>query len=168
MRVWLDLRYALRMLRRAPSFSTIIVLTLALCIGANTAIFSVIDATLLRPLPYPDPDRLAGIVTHGKHEGGEFDQSDQTGATWEVIRDHATDIDAAAYSDGAGGVNFAAGGTAQYVQQQRVGAGFFRVLGVPPLIGREFTRDEDRPGGPAVVILSYHFWRRVFLRRSAF
>ena len=162
MSIWLDLRYALRMLRRAPSFSAIVILTLALCIGANTAIFSVIDATLLRPLPYPEPDRLAGIVTHFRHHDEEGDQRSQTGATWELIRDHATDLDAAVYSDGAGGVNFASGGTAQYVQQQRVGAEFFRVLGVPPLIGREFTRDEDRPGGPSVAVLSYGFWRRMF------
>lgn len=162
MGVWLDLRYALRMFRRAPSFSAIVILTLALCIGANTAIFSVIDATLLRPLPYPELDRLAGIVTHFQHRAEQGDQRGQTGATWELIRDHATDLDAAAYSEGAGGVNFAAGGTAQYVQQQRVGAGFFRVLGVPPLIGREFTRDEDRPGGPAVVVLSYPFWKQMF------
>jgi hypothetical protein len=156
MSIWLDLRYALRMLRRAPSFSAIIILTLALCIGANTAIFSVIDATLLRPLPYPEPDRLAGIVTHFRYHGEEGDQRGQTGATWELVRDHATGLDATVYSDGAGGVNFAAGGTAQYVQQQRVGAGFFCVLGVHPQTGREFTRDEDRPGGPAVVVLSHH------------
>ena len=162
MGIWLDLRYALRMLGRAPSFSAIVILTLALCIGANTAIFSVIDATLLRPLPYPEPDRLAGIVTHFRHHAEEGDQRGQTGATWELIRDHATDLDAAVYSDGAGGVNFASGGTAQYVQQQRVGAGFFRVLGASPLIGREFTPDEDRPGGPAVVVLSHSFWNRVF------
>jgi predicted permease len=160
--IWLDLRYALRMLRRAPSFSAIVILTLALCIGANTAIFSVIDATLLRPMPYPEPDRLAGVVTHFRYHGEEGDQRGQTGTTWELVRDQAVDLDAAVYSDGAGGVNFAAGGTAQYVQQQRVGAGFFRVLGVPLLIGREFTRDEDRPGGPPVAVLSHHFWRRMF------
>ena len=162
MSIWLDLRYALRMLRRAPSFSAIVILTLALCIGANTAIFSVIDATLLRPLPYPEPNRLAGIVTHFRHRAEEGDQRGQTGATWELVRDHANDLDAAVYSDGAGGVNFASGGTAQFVQQQRVGAGFFRVLGVPPLIGREFTPDEDRLSGPAVVVLSHSFWNRVF------
>ena len=162
MSIWLDLRYALRMLRRAPSFSAIVILTLALCIGANTAIFSVIDATLLRPLPYPEPDRLAGIVTHFRYHGEEGDQHGQTGATWELIRDHATDLAAAVYSDGAGGVNFASAGTAQFVHQQRVGAGFFRVLGVSPLIGREFTRDEDRAAGPAVAVLSYAFWRRMF------
>src|ERR1700732_2479463 len=149
MSLWLDLRYALRMLRRSPSFSAIIILTLALCIGANAAIFGVIDATLLRPLPYPEPGRLAEIVIHFRSHSKEGDQRYQTDATWELVRDHATDLDSAAYSSGTAGVNFAAGGRAQYVQQQRVGAGFFRVLGVPPMLGREFAREEDRPGGPA-------------------
>jgi predicted permease len=161
MTLWQDFRYALRLLRRSPSLSAIIVVTLALCIGANTAIFSVIDATLLRPLPYPQPDRLASVVTHFRDHGAEGDGAGQTGATWELVRDHASFLDAAAEGS-ADGVNFATGGTAQYVQQQRVGAGFFRVLGVAPLIGREFTREEDRPGGPAVVVLSHHFWKRVF------
>ena len=162
MSVWLDLRYALRMLRRSPSFSAIVILTLALCIGANTAIFSVIDATLLRHLPYPEPSRLAEIVIHFRYHGEEADQRYQTNATWELVRDHATDLDSAPYSSGTAGVNFAAGGRAQYIQQQRVADGFFRVLGVPQILGREFTRDEDLPGGPAVVVLSHHFWRRVF------
>ncbi len=162
MSLWLDFRYALRMLRRSPFVSAIIILTLALCIGANTAIFSVIDATLLRPLAYPEPDRLVRVVTHFRSQGREGDQTDQDGAAWELVRDHATFLDAAVYSEGSDGVNFASRGTAQYVQQQRVGAGFFRVLGVQPMIGREFTRQEDRPGGPAVVVLSHHFWKRVF------
>jgi predicted permease len=161
MTLWQDFRYALRLLRRSPSLSAIIVVTLGLCIGANTAIFSVIDATLLRPLPYPQPDRLASVVRHFRGHGAEEDDSGQTGANWELVRDHASFLDVAAEGS-ADGVNFASGGTAQYVQQQRVGAGFFRVLGVAPLIGREFTREEDRPGGPAVVVLSYEFWQRVF------
>jgi predicted permease len=162
MSVWLDFRYALRMLRRSPVVSAIIILTLALCIGANSAIFSVIDATLLRPLAYPQPDRLARVVTHFRAHGTEGDQTQQDGAAWDLVRDHATFLEAAVYSDGSGGVNFASGGTAQYVQQQRVSAGFFRVLGVQPMIGREFSRQEDRSGGPAVVVLSHHFWRRFF------
>ena len=141
--------------------STIIVLTLALCIGANTAIFSVVDATLLRPLPYPALDRLVLVATHFRGQGAEGDVGGQDGKTWEAIRDRAGLLDSAVYS-GAEGVNFAAAGNVQYVQQERVGAGFFRVLGVPPLIGREFTRQEDRPGGPAITVLSYHLWRRIF------
>ena len=157
----LEIRYALRLLRRTPLVSAIIILTLALCIGANTAIFSVVDATLLRPLPYPEPDRLVLVATHFRGHGAEEDDTSQDGRTWEMIRDHASFLDSAVYGM-AQGVNFAASGSVQYVKQERVGAGFFRVLGVPPLIGREFTRDEDRPGGPTLMVLSWHLWKRIF------
>lgn len=157
----LDIRYALRLLRRTPLVSAIIILTLALCIGANTAIFSVVDATLLRPLPYPEPDRLTQIAQHVRAPGVEADPTSQDGKTWEMIRDHAGFLDAAVYGSSEG-VNLAAAGKVQYVQQERVGAGFFRVLGVHPMIGREFTREEDHPGGPALTVLSFHLWKRIF------
>src|SRR5260370_2009768 len=165
--LWTDFRHALRRLPRNPTTSAIILLTLALCIGANTAIFSVVDATLLRPLPYPEPERLARIVIHYKAQGGEADTITQTGRTWELVRDHASFLDAAAYSHGASGVNFSAERNPQYVTQQRVNAGFFRVLGVQPLIGREFAPEEDRPGAPALAVLSHLFWKRVFRGDSA-
>src|SRR5579863_225043 len=157
---WRDFRYAVRVFRRTPSVTAILVLTLALCIGANTAIFSVVDATLLRPLPYPEPDRLVTVVVHGRARGAEWIQTNVTGKTWELTRDHATFLDSAVFSEGSQGVNFAASGNVQFIEQQRVGAGFFRVLGVAPFIGREFTREEDRPGGPALTVLSHHLWRR--------
>jgi predicted permease len=160
--LWTDFRHALRRLPRNPTSTTIILLTLALCIGANTAIFSVVDATLLRPLSYPEPERLVRIVLHYKAQGAEGDNIIHTGRTWELIRDHASLVDAAVYSGGASGVNFSAAGSAQFVKQQRVGAGFFRVLGVQPLFGREFTPQEDRAGGPALAVLSFPFWKRVF------
>ena len=157
-----DFLHALRVLRRNPTATAIIVVTLALCIGANTAIFSVVDATLLRPLAYPEPDRLVQVVTHFSNRGAENDNVGQDGRTWVLVRDHATFLDAAVFSHGSGGVNFSANGTAQYVKQQRVGAGFFRVLGVQPLLGREFLPEEDRRGGPALAVLSYAMWRRAF------
>jgi predicted permease len=157
-----DLRHALRMLRRHPAVTAIIVLTLALCIGANTAIFSVVDATLLRPLPFPDPSRLVSIATHFKGQGAEGDNVRQNGRAWELIRDHATFLDVAAYSGGASGVNLSAAGQVRRVQQQRVAAGFFRVLGIAPEIGREFTRQEDHTGGPPLAILSHSLWRQVY------
>src|SRR5258708_3595312 len=160
--LWTDFRHALRRLPRNPTTSAIILLTLALCIGANAAVFSVVDATLLRPLSYPEPERLARIVIHYNAQGGEADTITQTGRTWELVHDHASFLDAAVYSQGASGVNFSAEGNSQYVKQQRVGAGFFCVLGVQPLIGREFTREEDRAGGPALAVLSYSFWKRIF------
>jgi predicted permease len=157
----LDARYAVRLIRRTPLVSTIVILTLALCIGANTAIFSVVDATLLRPLPYPEPDRLVLIATHVRSSRAEGYNYSQNGRTWEAVRDHAGFLDSAVHS-GTDGVNFAASGNVQYVQQERVSAGFFHVLGVPPLIGREFTRAEDHPGGPALTVLSYHLWKRIY------
>jgi predicted permease len=162
MNLWMDLRHALRILRRSPSAAGIIVLTLALCIGANTAIFSVVDATLLRPLPYPEPASLVRIVTHFKGQHAEGDKVEQDGRAWELIRDHATFLDAAVYSEGASGVNLSAAGSVQHVRQQRVGADFFRVLGVAPQIGREFTRQEDHTGGPALAVLSHSLWRRIY------
>jgi predicted permease len=156
-----DLRYATRVLRKSPAFTATAVATLALCIGANTAIFSVVDAVLLRPLPYPRPERLATVARHYRNKGSESDQIGENGRVWEAVRDHATYLDRAVYG-GSMGVNFAAGGRVEYVTQQRVSAGFFRVLGMPPLVGREFSADEDRPGGAPVTVLSYALWQRAF------
>jgi predicted permease len=157
-----DLRYAARVLRKSPTFTAAAVATLALCIGANTAIFSVVDAVLLRPLPYPQPERLFSVARHFQGKGSESYQTNLWGSAWEAVRDNAAYVDAAVFSDGSMGVNFAAGGGVEYVKQQRVSAGFFRVLGITPLIGREFSVDEDRQGGPAVTMLSYALWKRVF------
>src|ERR1700687_3291994 len=113
--LWTDFRHAVRRLPRNPTTTAIILLTLALCIGANTAIFSVVDATLLRPLSYPEPERLVRVVLHYQSRGAEGDNITQTGRTWELVRDYASFLDAAAYSGGSSGVNFSAAGNAQYV-----------------------------------------------------
>lgn len=157
-----DLRYAVRVLGKTPGFALTVVITLSLCIGANTAIYSVVDAVLFRPLPYPEPDRLAIVVRTFRSSTAASDDTSQNGRTWEAIRDHATMLDAAVYFDDSSGVNLAAGQSVEFVKQQRVSTGFFRVLGAEPLAGREFTRDEDRPGGPAVALLSHHLWMRLF------
>ena len=157
-----DLRYAFRLLWKSPVFTATAVVTLALCVGANTAVYSVVDAVLFRPLPYPDPGRLASVILLQRHAGAEYEQPEQDGRMWEAVRDGAKAVDAAVFSQGSGGVNLAVGTTAQYVKQQRVSSGFFRVLGVSPLLGREFTQTEDRVGGPAVAVLSHGLWRRVF------
>ena len=157
-----DLRYAVRVLLKSPAFTITATLTLALCIGANTAIYTVVDRVLLRPLPYPQPERLAQVVT--RFDGGGIGEIGQTGGTWEALRDGVTSLDLATTSGGFGsiGVNMVVGHHAEYVTQQRVSAGFFRVLGVAPARGREFTADEDRAGGPAAVILSHELWTRLF------
>ena len=154
-----DLRYGGRVLRRNPGFAAVAIGTLALGIGANTAVFSVVDAVLLRPLPYPEPERLGAIAHYWRQQGEQGVETSQDGRTWELLRDHATYFDCAVFADWPTQVNFAAHGRVRYVAQQRVGAGFFRVLGVKPLYGREFTRDEDREGGPAIAVLSHGLWK---------
>jgi predicted permease len=159
MPLWNDARFALRQLRRSPGFTCIVLLTLALCMGANSAIFSVLDAVLFRPAPFPQPDRLALLVTVQRGNGGEDVSTSQTGALYEVVRDQVPGLDCAAWSR-VGGANFAAGGRAEFIQQQRVSSGYFRVMGIAPLMGREFSREEDVPKGPALAVLSWDFWQR--------
>jgi predicted permease len=158
-----DLRYAVRVLRRTPVFTATAVLTLALVIGACTAVFSLADAILIQPLPYPDPDRLGAVVALRQSPEGQDVQQSQDGTTWEFLRDRTTSVDVALAASAFGrGVNLVVDNAAASVQQARVSAGYFRVLGVSPLVGREFTAEEDRPGGPAVVVLSYRLWQRLF------
>jgi len=158
-----DARYAFRQLRGNPGFTIVVLVTLSLCIGANAAIYSVLNAVVFRPLPYPEPNRLAMVTTANLWQGREETNFSQTGALFEAVRDGAPGLDSAAYASQTG-VNFISPGPSgrrpAYVQQQRVSAGFFAVLGVALLKGREFSRKEDVPDGPPVAILSYEFWRR--------
>jgi predicted permease len=162
-----DVRYACRLLRKSPLFTTAATLTLALAIGVNIAVFSVADAVLLRPLPYPDPGSLALVSRIVRADGMEGRGTAVDGRTWEVVRDQMSAADRAVFSGWTTGVNLVAGSTAggspaRHVQQQRVGAGFFSTLGVHPMIGREFNADEDRAGGPPAAILSASLWRNLF------
>jgi len=161
--LWRDVKYAVRVLRRTPAFTITAIVTLALVIGANSAVFSLADAILLRPLPYPHPERLAVVQVEGRTSKGERRWESHDGTTWELARDGASAVDVAVIAGGFGhSVNLVVGNSAVSVAQARVGAGYFRVLGVAPAVGREFTADEDRPGGPAVCVLSYALWQRVF------
>jgi predicted permease len=157
-----DLRYAVRQLSRNPGFTLTVLLILGLCIGANTAIYSVVDAVLLRPVPYPHPERLGMVGFTARSTTGQYTSEGQNGAMWEGIRDNATGVEAAAFNSGGEGVNLFANGAVSFVQQQRVSTGFFHVLGIAPMIGREFSRAEDTAGGGQVALLSYSLWRRLF------
>jgi predicted permease len=157
-----DLRHAVRALAKSPVFMVTAVATLAIGLGANAAIFSMVDALLLRALPYPDPGRLALVADHVRARGVEEEHLSQDGRTWELLRDHAESLDLAPYSDWVTGVNLLAGERAVNVEQQRVGAGFFRVLGAAPALGRGFSAEEDVPDGPRVAVLSYGLWQRAF------
>jgi predicted permease len=147
---------------KKPMFSIAIILTLGVCIGAVTAVFSIVDATLLRPLPFPEPERLGQLVIRSQYQGRNGLQSGQDGATWETFSRSSTSVEFAIYSGGFSNLNFASDGKATYIRQQRIGAGFFRVFGILPEIGREFTVEEDVPNGPPVAILSHGLWQRVF------
>jgi len=157
-----DLRHAFRLIRRNWPFSLTVIAILALSIGVNTAVLAVVNAAMLRPLPYPQPDRLAQIVRIFRDEGNSDSRNNQDGRTWELIRDRVPSLDAAVYTDWVTGVNLGVEGSGVYVQQQRVASGYFRVLGIAPLIGREFNADEDRAGGPSAVIISHALWHRYF------
>jgi predicted permease len=155
-----DLRYALRLIRQNWAFSLTVIFILALCIGANTAVLSVVNAAMVRPLDFPEPDRLATVTTFGTEDMN----TSQDGRTWELVKERVGSIDAAVSDFGGigGGVNMGVNGSGIYVKQTRISTGFFRVLGVAPQMGREFNEIEDRAGGPAVVILSDSLWRRYF------
>jgi predicted permease len=165
--LWQDIRFSLRQLRKTPVFTAIVLATLALCIGVNTAIYSVLDAVLLRPIPYPAADRLGLMATAVRgRNGAEYINDSQNGALFETVRDQVDSLEVAAWS-GTSGVNFSGEGRLEFVQQQRVSAGYFHVLGVPPQYGREFQRSEDVTGGPPLVVLSHAFWQRVFHGEAA-
>jgi predicted permease len=157
-----DLRYAFRLIRQNWAFSLTVIAILALCIGVNTAVLAVVNGAILRPLPYPEPQRLTQLVAIYHYEGLEGTMNSFRGVTWEAVRDHAPSLETVVHSAGTNGINIGVAGTGVYVHQQRVSAGFFRVLGVAPLVGREFSADEDRPGGAAVVVLSHALWKKYF------
>src|SRR5262249_2296166 len=149
-----DIVYGFRLLRRTPVFTATALVTLAVAVAINVAVFTVVDAALLKPLPFPDPERLVLVSRTARVEGRTSTDTSVDGRTWELVRDRATSLDAAPFSSWTSGVNLvvpsSGAAKARFVHQERVGAGFFRVLGVAPILGREFTRAEDVPGGPAL------------------
>jgi predicted permease len=144
-----DVRYAVRSVGRSPAFSAFVVLSLAFGIGVNVSIFALVNAVLLRPLPLPDPDRLA--VIDGAYSIPRFEYYSRDTRAFSGVAAWLTE---AVTVVGTGGPNQAQGA--------RVSAGFFPVLGVKPLAGRFFLPDEDQRGGPLVVVLSYSAWQRYF------
>ena len=156
------LRFAVRQLRRNPGFTATVIVTLALSIGANTAIFSIVNALMLKSLPYPHPDRMGTIFTRA-HGGEPYDGRHWIdGTQWEMLRDNVPSLIAAVSSGTPAGVNLQSGHNVQYVQAGRVSAQYFDVLGIHPAFGRSFSPAEDRPHGPKAAILSDALWRTSF------
>src|SRR2546423_611349 len=152
-----DIRYAIRMLAKSPAFTFIAVLTRGLAIGANTAIFSVVNAVLLRPLPYPEAEKLVRVFGT-QPTLPEAPSSPANFLEWRTENQAFTHI--ATWN----GQSFNLTGTdkPERVIGARVSGDIFQLLGVQPALGRDFTAEEDRDGGNRVVILSYEFWQRRF------
>lgn len=153
--LWQDLRYALRVLRKSPGFALVAVLSLALGIGANSAVFSVIHAVLVRSLPYPEADRLVRVGQQGSYDDVSMPQ-------YEFWKEHATSFTSAAGYRGGGDRNLTFEASQQWIEVMTVTADFFRTLGVAPALGREFTSEEARRGGSQAIILSDGLWRNAF------
>jgi putative ABC transport system permease protein len=156
---WQDISFALRMLRKNPGFAAAAILTMALGIGANTAIFSIVKTVLLAPLPYRDANRIVTVWTASPRTGGQ-PQASSAGdfAIWKqrsgVFEDLAPSYDREMTLTGHGAPQFLLG--------YAVSANYLRILGVEPSIGRFYTDQEDRPGGPKAVLLSDRIWRTAF------
>ena len=156
--LWQDLRYGARMLLRRPAFTLIAVVTLALGIGANTAVFSVIHAVLLRPLPYADPERLMMLWESDAKEGGEFAVRVKNFLAWRDQQQAFVQLAAFQYQD----LNLSGGDRPERVQGLSVTADLFPLLGVRPAGGRDFLPEEEQEGRHRVVIISDDFRRRHF------
>ena len=159
--LWQDLRFGVRTLRKSPGFTAVAVLMLALGIGATTAIFSIVEGVLLRPLPFPDPDRLVilGDVLEGSHCASCADSS----VTAPDIRNYMRDTQSFSHLGGYRGRLFELSGTGDpaAVNATRMSGEVFAALGVPPLLGRTFTQREDEEQ-QQVAVLSYGMWRSRF------
>jgi predicted permease len=152
-----DIRYAIRTLAKNPGFTVVAVLTLALGIGANTALFSVVNGVLLNPLPFPAPNQLATLYANRVHlERASI--SYPNFLDWQ--RENHTFVSMAAFRPDD--FNLTGTGEAEHIRGEMVSAEFFSTLGVKPEIGRSFTSEEDRPGGASVALISAGLWNRKF------
>jgi putative ABC transport system permease protein len=157
--LWQDLRYGARMLLKTPGFTLIAVMAIALGIGANTAIFSVVNAVLLKPLPHPEPEKVMDIALFNPQlEGKRGGLGD---ADFLAVKERNQSFaHVAAFTSPRNGYNLTGRETPVQVIGSRVTADFFEVLKASPLLGRTFFSDEDKPGSERVVVISYAFWQK--------
>jgi len=157
-----DLRYAVRMLLKSPGFSIISIATLALGIGANTAIFSVVESSLLRPLPFPEANRLVRLYELSGEAGEHSAKLNIAPTTLRQWREHGGDI-FSGIGAGTGAsltLGASAGEPAQNIPAALITADFLKVVGLSPMLGRNFVAAEDQPGAGRVVIVGYDFWQQ--------
>jgi predicted permease len=149
-----DLRYALRALRSSPAFAAVAILSLALGIGANTAIFSLIDSVMLKTLPVQHPEELLQVTTVQYHDSF-------SNPLWEQVRDRQ-DVFSSIFAFGLNRYDLAQGGEAHYALGNRVSGQYFEALGVRTILGRTLTVADDKPGCPGTAVLNYDFWQRAY------
>ncbi len=157
-----DVRYGFRSLLKHPGFAAIAVITLALGIGANTAIFSVINGVLLRPLPFQEPERLMMIRETKLPQFPEFSVASGNFLDW---KKQNTVFERLVAFRGSS-FNLIGTGDPELLRGMKVTEGFFAMLGAQPELGRDFLLEEDQPGRNQVVILSHGLWQTTFWRRS--
>lgn len=154
---WQDLRYAARMLAKSPGFALIVILTLALGIGANTAIFSVVNGVLLNPLPYPHPEQIVSLFT----EMPNFKNGSISYPNFEDWRRMNRSFGSIAVYRSTG-FDLSAHGEPEHLHGEMISAGFFEILGISPLLGRTFSDDEDRLGANPTVMITEGLWKRKY------
>ena len=155
-----DIRYGLRTLTRQPGFAATAILTLALGIGATTAIFSVVNAVVLRPMPFDSPDRIM-VVTNTNLKTGSRNTT-ISGPDFFDWRAQSRSFEALSYFTGSGEASVTVNNVSDYTTITRIAPGYFRVFGATALAGRLFTDEEDRPAGSQVAVISEAYWRRQF------
>jgi hypothetical protein len=161
--LWQDLRYGWRVLRKSPGFAVVAVLSLALGIGANSAIFSLVHAVVLRPLPYPHADQLVRVAQQVTHAAVSIPE-------YEFWKEHASAFASAAADRGTADRNLIAGARQEWIKAMTVSADFFRTLGIVPALGREFTSAWPaaaicQRNGKAIRRTALGAWRFVTSRR---
>ena len=158
--LWQDVRYGLRMLARSPGFTAVVILTLALGIGANTAIFSIVNAVLLNSLPVQKPGELV-VLKYSDPQSGELNE-DFSYPMYQAVRDKNKSFSGVLARSGLD-LNLGYGGQSEQLYGELVSGNYFTTLGVRPWLGRLFTEDDDRvPGAHPVAVLSYGYWQRRF------
>ncbi len=158
--LWHDLKFGIRQLRKSPGFTVIAALTLALGIGANTAIFSYVDAWMIKPLPYPKADRLMVFVSHDKKKGWTRNSVTSTADFFDFQKQNTSFEQTAAWA--GWNFNLTGDGPPELVEGGRVSWNYFEALGVKPMLGRTFTPDEDLPGAGHVAVLGQGLWQSRF------
>jgi putative ABC transport system permease protein len=156
--LWQDVRYGTRMLARNPGFTSVAVLTLALGIGVNTAIFSIVDAVLLRPLPFRNPAQLV-LLRETEAAPGDYPLTGPDYLDWQAQNQS---LEGSSLFDFGGSFNASGAGEPERAYVTRTQANFFSLLGVRPVVGRTFLKGEDQAGQNHLAILSYGFWQRHF------